>query len=136
MVAVNIDISPSMTLRCVNGHRTSIPIAELRRNKDRAPSICRECFNPMLPLSVRGTLTPASSGHSNKSLVSTPGPAESHRTVEGKLQCDACVIGNHGACTGVGCWCSSAPSTKDAHRPGPIDQQLHGNATGDARWDS
>jgi len=44
--------------------------------------------------------------------------------VRSARQCDACTVGDHGRCTGVGCFCRSGPATRAAHMAGLAGRTL------------
>jgi len=51
-------------------------------------------------------------------------PKVSAPPIPSARQCDACAMGDHGRCTGVGCFCRSGPATKAAHMAGLTGRKI------------
>lgn len=105
-----VTVSPSVKLTCKNGDVTYM--AKIDWDDAPHPPICRECHLPLEPVNRR----PADSRPSNHSLIPAPKATPPHRDEHTSvMQCDHCVVGDHGRCTGVGCFCGTSPLTYDEH---------------------
>lgn len=118
--------SPVVTFVCpmMVGHpNVTVPLADVQRmGLTGAVPRCRECAKQMRQRSVRGDL-PTIPNHHRVSILGLTPPI---RNEAGVVQCDACVVGDHGRCVGVRCFCSVSPSTSQAHHAQLTPRECHG----------
>lgn len=104
---------------CGAGHITYLPLSYLTDEGLLSKCWCRG----KLFRSIANRFVDDEAEVRNHSLIPAPPQPEMVR-VDGRPQCDACVVGDHGRCTGVGCFCRTSPVTRQTHMAGLVGRSL------------